>query len=170
MTKSNIIKLWLQTLKIESTFIYLKNVSKCYYLFYKFLEFVILLSLQVFKLFYILSNHKVVLLTTSRNVYCLLGYTVKCFSALLAAGLKKKHASFSSTSFITASSIVSPPLFSDAIHAPLQPSRQAQAPEVVRAFVWQGEKEDNQRAGADSSGPQTQDVQLSGVERPQDCL
>ena len=41
---------------------------------------------------------------------------------------------------------------------------------MVCAPVGQGEEEDHPGAGADRAGAQAQDVQLSRMERPQDCL
>lgn len=41
---------------------------------------------------------------------------------------------------------------------------------MVCASVWQREEEDLQRPGPDYSGQETQDVQLLGVEGPQDCV
>lgn len=59
-------------------------------------------------------------------------------------------------------------LISDAVHAPVQSTGQAPASEVVRAAVRQGEEEDHQGAGADGPGSEAQNVQLPGVERPED--
>lgn len=41
---------------------------------------------------------------------------------------------------------------------------------MVRASVRQGEEEDLQRSGPDNTGQEAQDVQLLGVEGPEDCV
>lgn len=58
----------------------------------------------------------------------------------------------------------------DAVHAAVQPPGKAAVTEMVCASVWQGEEEDLQRSGPDHTGQEAQDVQLPGVERPQDCV
>lgn len=60
--------------------------------------------------------------------------------------------------------------YTDAVHAALQQARQAASAEMVRPTVRQREEEDHAGAGTDRLGTETQDVQLSGVARPQDCL
>ena len=68
-------------------------------------------------------------------------------------------------------SFLPPPLLpSDAVHAAVQPAGKAAPTEMVRASVRQGEEEDLQGPGADHTGQETQDVQLLGVEGPQDCV
>lgn len=59
---------------------------------------------------------------------------------------------------------------SDAVHAVVQSAGKAAVTEMVRASVWQGEEEDLQRPGPDHTGQEAQDVQLLGVEGPQDCV
>ena len=61
-------------------------------------------------------------------------------------------------------------VFADAFHAAVQPAGEAAAAEVVHSHSWAGQEEDGQGADADSAGPQTKDVQLPRMERPQDCL
>lgn len=59
---------------------------------------------------------------------------------------------------------------SDAVHAVVQPAGQAAVTEVVCASIRQGEEEDLQRSGPDHTGQEAQDVQLLGVEGPEDCV
>lgn len=59
---------------------------------------------------------------------------------------------------------------SDAVHAVVQPAGKAAAPEMVRAPARQGEEEDLQGPGPNHTSPEAQDVQLLGVEGPQDCV
>lgn len=59
---------------------------------------------------------------------------------------------------------------SDAVHAVVQPAGKAAVTEMVCASVWQGEEEDLQRSGPDNTGQEAQDVQLLGVEGPEDCV
>lgn len=58
----------------------------------------------------------------------------------------------------------------DAVHASVQPAGKAASAEMVCASVRQGEEENLPRPGPDYSGPQAQDVQLSGVERSENCI
>lgn len=61
-------------------------------------------------------------------------------------------------------------LVADAVHASVQSAGEAAASEVVRAAVRQGEEEDHQGVGADGPRSKAQNVQLSGVERPEGCV
>ena len=61
-------------------------------------------------------------------------------------------------------------LCADAVHAAVQSTRQAEASEMVRSPVRQGEEEDHQRAGPDHPRQKAQNVQLLGVEGRQDRL
>lgn len=58
----------------------------------------------------------------------------------------------------------------DAVHAVVQQAGKAAVTEMVRASVRQGKEEDLQRLSPDHPGQEAQDVQLPGVEGPQDCL
>jgi hypothetical protein len=59
-------------------------------------------------------------------------------------------------------------LFPDALHALVQPARQAAAAEVVRCLPGQAEEEDNARADDCHPVPQAKDVFVPRVERHED--
>lgn len=58
----------------------------------------------------------------------------------------------------------------DALHAAVQPPGEAAPAEVVHRDGRAGQEEDGAGAHADRSRPQTKDVQLPGVEGPEDRL
>lgn len=59
---------------------------------------------------------------------------------------------------------------SDAVHAVVQPAGKTAVTEMVCASVWQGKEEDLQRSGPNHTGKEAQDVQLSGMEGPKNCI
>lgn len=58
----------------------------------------------------------------------------------------------------------------DAVHAVVQPPGKAAVAEMVCASVGQGKEEDIQRPGPNHTGKKAQDVQLPGMEGPQNCV
>lgn len=58
----------------------------------------------------------------------------------------------------------------DAVHAAVQPSGQTAPAEVVRGAPRQAKKEDHPRAHHHDPGSETENVQLSGVEGPQNRI
>lgn len=62
------------------------------------------------------------------------------------------------------------PLALDPVRAPLQPARQGEAAEMVPSLPAQGEEKDTEGIGLHYPLQEKQNVQLSGVQRPESCL